>query len=384
MLEMAHLRQSSSATTDKVYEIQELITTARKTDANCGKEKKSDQQLPEWIDPTSILAGRDFVRRHFFLIFFTHFISLILLLSYIPVRNVLLLTKRSHTKPLALKRYLSTLMHVKLWYEGDLITPEGSAVRDILKVRKIHTGVSWRLKDQSCTNALRQPEIQSLIDNSEATSSRILKSIRKITDDNNNDTTVSKENQTRLHPISQLDMMVTQYCFMGLLTTFPEKFGVSSCAEDAKGLSGFTHMWAVIGYLLGIEDQFNLCLGEKNHLKKFILRDILLSDMTSSMAETGVLWEALVSAMSEFVPCLSCYAALLYILDHTLNYSNSYILYNDTNLYEKFGYNLMIFLLTNGFIKSKVLRIVFNNLLRLAIFLTNVRFFGIKFVISST
>ncbi|ODN05720.1 hypothetical protein Ocin01_00939 [Orchesella cincta] len=269
---------------DHKNDVQQIIKEARNTSAECNSQWYKDE-LPIWLNSKAISEGQNFVRRKFFLIFFVHFISLILLLSYLPVRLVLLKTKRSHTKDLALKRYLSTLRHVKFWYEGDLISPNGDAVRDVRKVCKIHSGVSKRLSSDmnslKCASESNVEQIQTL----------------QWFDKQNNKTVNVHENaDVSPHVISQLDMIVTQYCFMGLLTSFPQKFGVTS-KEEQEGLSGFTHIWAVIGHLLGIEDRFNLCIGDKGKLKECILKDILLADLSTTGSDTVMLWNALVSAM---------------------------------------------------------------------------------------
>ncbi|CAL8101128.1 unnamed protein product [Orchesella dallaii] len=337
-------------------DIQQIINAARNTTAESNSHSNNND-LPTWLDASAIAEGQKFVRRNFFLIFFVHFISLILLLSYLPVRLVLLKTNRSHTTDLALKRYLSTLRHVKFWYEGDLTSTNGDAVRDVRKVCKIHSGVCQRLSKD-----IAVMKYKNILCESERTQE--LQMVKCFDMDNNTMVQVKEEIDTSPHVISQLDMIVTQYCFMGILTTFPQKFGITS-KMDKEGLHGFIHIWAVIGHLLGIEDRFNLCIGEKTQLKECILHDILLKDLFTAEKNTMMLWNALVSAMSTFVPCLSINASLLYILDQTLDMKVESLRKNAT-IHEQSCYKFMIFLFTTFFQFSTV-RSIFNNLLRLAI-----------------
>lgn len=56
--------------------------------------------------------------------------------------------------------------------------------------------------------------------------------------------------------ISQRDMAITQFGFMGFTVLRHKRLGMNCSQED---LDAVVHMWRVLGYLLGIEDQYNLC-----------------------------------------------------------------------------------------------------------------------------
>lgn len=56
--------------------------------------------------------------------------------------------------------------------------------------------------------------------------------------------------------VSQKDMAITQYAFVGSQLLSPEKLGVKASRQQ---LEDFSHYWRVLGYLLGIEDRFNVC-----------------------------------------------------------------------------------------------------------------------------
>lgn len=56
-----------------------------------------------------------------------------------------------------------------------------------------------------------------------------------------------------LHRISQKDMVLTQFGFMGFQLTREKIFGVyNATPEDWEA---FIHIWRVVGQLLGIEDR---------------------------------------------------------------------------------------------------------------------------------
>lgn len=359
------------------YSLSQFIEKARSAHVSNLPEKSKDGNpchLPPWLDPNAVREGREFVRKHFFLIVFTHFLSLILLLSYVPVQLVLLKTGKSHTKKLALIRYLSTVSHVKLWYESDLSNVDSEAVRDVLKIRQIHAGVSKRMEMKPPCDGAYQQQSQAISDingnnndpGEKATKLiKALKSFRNL-DCNNNAQTIFYRKEENNYPawITQLDMIVTQYCFMGLLTSFPEKFGVD-VKEDMKGLRGLTHIWAVVGHLLGIEEEFNLCVGDKTKEKQFILNEILLRDLFNAKEACYQLWDALVSAMSIFVPFLQLRSELLYLLDHIMEFKGM-SLYNDASFSEKLDYKVK--LVVRYFYQPYGIRAGLNAYLRVAIF----------------
>ena len=58
--------------------------------------------------------------------------------------------------------------------------------------------------------------------------------------------------------ISQTHMVLTVFVFVGYVITKPHLLGIKhDCDEDREG---FVHMWAVIAGMLGIKDEFNMCL----------------------------------------------------------------------------------------------------------------------------
>lgn len=53
--------------------------------------------------------------------------------------------------------------------------------------------------------------------------------------------------------ISQADMAVTQFGFMGFATARPQLVGIYKASDE--DWEGFFHVWRVVGYILGIEDR---------------------------------------------------------------------------------------------------------------------------------
>ena len=82
--------------------------------------------------------------------------------------------------------------------------------------------------------------------------------------------------------ISQYDMLITQFAFIGLVVLMPEKFGIYWDDED---LDCVLHFWRLIGYLLGIEEEYNLFSHPLPQIKE-MCQVILEKDMKSAFGET--------------------------------------------------------------------------------------------------
>ena len=58
---------------------------------------------------------------------------------------------------------------------------------------------------------------------------------------------------------SQYDMALTQWAFIGILILYPKQCGLHPASKTE--LEELIYFWRVMGYLNGIEDRFNICVG---------------------------------------------------------------------------------------------------------------------------
>ena len=58
--------------------------------------------------------------------------------------------------------------------------------------------------------------------------------------------------------IPQCAMAMTKFGFMGFALVKPHLLGIKH--DNREDREGFVHFWAVIGSMLGIKDEFNMCL----------------------------------------------------------------------------------------------------------------------------
>ncbi|CAG7832562.1 unnamed protein product, partial [Allacma fusca] len=70
-----------------------------------------------------------------------HCISLLWVFTFKTGRAVLMRTGNTHVEN-SRDRYLSTVLHIKLWYESDFIEKAAKGSQDIYGVRKKHSAAA--------------------------------------------------------------------------------------------------------------------------------------------------------------------------------------------------------------------------------------------------
>lgn len=83
--------------------------------------------------------------------------------------------------------------------------------------------------------------------------------------------------------LSQYDMLITQFAFIGFVILMPTKFGIQWSAYD---LECVVHFWRLIGYLLGIEEEYNLCSRPVPEVQD-MCAVILQHEMRTAFSEGG-------------------------------------------------------------------------------------------------
>jgi len=89
--------------------------------------------------------------------------------------------------------------------------------------------------------------------------------------------------------VSQHDMALTQWAFVGPLLMFPKECGLHTATRDQ--LDDINYLWRVLGYLNGIEDRFNICSGtieETQELFKLIWNRIFKLDIVNNPSKVGI------------------------------------------------------------------------------------------------
>ncbi|XP_001853256.2 rubber oxygenase [Culex quinquefasciatus] len=221
-------------------------------------------QLPEWYDDGKFKRAQQFFKRNLFAMYVAMLCGLLVILAVPSILNVLIYTKQSSTAMTAYRRYVATIMHTLNWYYEDL-TPGSTSWKSIAYVRRTHAATSKR--------------------SSSKLSGRI---------------------------IAQKDMAVTQFGFVGYVVLGYKKLGIQYSVEDMEAM---VHFWRVIGYMIGIQDQYNICTDSlatteqrMRQIQDHILRPAL-EERTEDFEEMG---KALITGMWSFNPFLN-YDAFLFL-----------------------------------------------------------------------
>ncbi|XP_067130440.1 uncharacterized protein [Centruroides vittatus] len=273
-------------------------------------------EIPHWLDKKKFYEARKIFKKYFFSIFFAHLTGLIFTVHVPSIITTLLATKKSSTVLDIFRRYLSTLVHIKMWYEGDIWNPEDPAYKSIIFVRKTHNEVAKKL------NA------------------------------------VKKQNQLSL---SQYEMALTQYSFIGFIILYPKQIGMSCNEEDLECL---VHFWRGIGYQLGIYDKYNICtngLGECRKICREIVDEIFKPNIVRQREECSTMSQNIIRAMTIFVPCLSWEAMMKFwfeIIHIPIHFK--------AKKQQIFEYWLMRVTFKLIFFNT-LIRLFFNNILRMTI-----------------
>lgn len=150
---------------------------------------------------------------------FSSFNGLLLILQLPDGLEPLLSTGNSKDIPSLYKRYLSTILHVKSWYTDDVFNPETKGYKSIRQVRAMHRRVQQLMNDKFDVGGT--------------------------------------DGKKRIW-MNQYDVSMTQFAFIGLAMLYPKKSGLIAASE--RELELINYYWRVLGWLMGIEDEYNMCL----------------------------------------------------------------------------------------------------------------------------
>lgn len=176
------------------------------TDGAVEEDDGRDLELPPWYNEELFKSGQKYMKKYHFVMFSGMLSGLVAVLAIPSILNVLMCTRQSSTPATAYRRYIRTILHVLAWYDYPL--KKGSKFWDSLNmVRKAHLRSS-----RAC-------------------------------------------GKLKAGGITQKDMALTQFGFIGFITLGAPRIKL----YDQEFLEGTSHMWRVLGYLLGIKDEYNIC-----------------------------------------------------------------------------------------------------------------------------
>ncbi|XP_046394372.1 uncharacterized protein LOC124162066 [Ischnura elegans] len=278
---------------------------------------------PEWLDREKMDRGRKFALRYLLAVVYAEMVSLALLLTMKGSIQALVFTGKSHTPLTAFKRYMSTVLRVISWYEGDILRKEGDAQNNMKIVRNMHASVSRRMNSGDREELLGQMTLEGrgigiLSSQGKPIQTDYEESVGKLATGCPfaGATSLSRgglKSGCKFH-LNQLELSITQFGFMGLIVLFPEKFGAHGASQE--DLEAFVHLWRVLGHYLGIKEKYNFCSGDLQETRQRC-RLVLDKWMKPIMSEASREWEhmyrCVVKGTRYYVVCNTYGGSLLYL-----------------------------------------------------------------------
>ena len=200
-------------------------------------DSDTDDEPPSWFDEGRFYRAQQFFMRNLTAMLFSLHISLVVGLSVPAFLNVLYRTNKSDTPQKSIYRYLMTMAHIVQWHRGDVTDGKSAARKSIRTVKGMHRRVVAKLSEDQKFSP------------SESTTEQLTKK--------------SDENMAKQHlplpVISQYDMALTQTGFFGTALLLQNNCGLRCSRQE---MEDYIYLWRVIGYLLGIKDEYNTAAGD--------------------------------------------------------------------------------------------------------------------------
>lgn len=111
--------------------------------------------------------------------------------------------------------------------------------------------------------------------------------------------------QKNLGFISQREVALTTFGFAGFVIIRPHLFGIQS--NDDKKREGFMHFWAVLNYMLGVRDEFNIGLLPLDAVEiefDLVMRNVLAPCIQVETELFKEMTNALVTGLKPYLPLL--------------------------------------------------------------------------------
>ncbi|KAK6625786.1 hypothetical protein RUM43_006085 [Polyplax serrata] len=276
----------------------------------------SKSPKPKWLNEEKFKRGQKFARDHLFCINFAEMVSLYILFAQKSSLGPLIFTGMSDTPFTAFKRYLSTVCKLISWYTDDIWSEnESLGKNNLILVRGMHktvynalTNSSKEVVEQKTT--LGDPERTALWC---PTRNLLVKDFQESIPARPWCPVVDAEVQRSVW-VSQTDMSITQFGFVGLAVTYPKSFGIHLASDD--DLEAFLHMWRGLGYMLGIKDEYNFCNGDLQAVRDrtlFFLQVFAKPAFRTVTCDWEHMCRCMTAGISFYLPRVRFESSLLYL-----------------------------------------------------------------------
>ncbi|XP_050435615.1 uncharacterized protein LOC126842617, partial [Adelges cooleyi] len=264
--------------------------------------------------------GQKCISANFYTTFLAGFIGLVSVLSIPTILEVLVHTNKSSEPYTAYRRYSDTIRHVLGWYKYDLKDMESKSQKALSIVSGLHCAAA----KSSSKFGLR---------------------------------------------ITQKDMALTQFGFMGLILLKKKELAIVCTDEDEMGI---VHMWRTLGHLLGIHEEYNLCRGSLEEVRSLcaaVMTDVYVPCLKNPPSQFNHMVGALLDGMKPLSFLIDLEAFMKFI-------SRIYGLPEQrlTNSHSRWIFNIQMFI--SGVLLTKwwlawLFRPIMNYQLRISVWLND-------------
>jgi ER-bound oxygenase mpaB/B'/Rubber oxygenase, catalytic domain len=213
--------------------------------------------FPSWYDDHKFKRAQRYFKENRFGIVVTSLVGLLSLFAEPHELAVLTSTGRLSEAKTSKSRVIRTTLHMLTWYETELATSSLSWA-SLRKVRRLHF----------CTS--------------------------------------NSSERKGIGHISELDLALTTFGFMGFAIIRPHLFGIEHKSEDDH--EAFIHFWAAVGHALGVQDKNNMCLFSPEvvgQICEIFRRYIFIPLMQVETPMFKSIVAALVAGYSDYMPLLN-------------------------------------------------------------------------------
>ncbi|KAH8420825.1 hypothetical protein KR222_005896, partial [Zaprionus bogoriensis] len=226
-------------------------------------DSEAPLELPPWYNGELFKRGQQYFSKYRFVMTAGMLAGLISVLAIPSILRVLVCTRQSSTALTAYRRYVRTIFHTQAWYSYPIEDRKSKFWTSIAAVRKAHARSS-----QASTRC-------------------------------------------GAGKISQKDLALTQFGFIGFITLGAPRIQL----EDADFLEATAHMWRVLGHLLGIKEEYNICGRNWEETRKrldIVMRRVYAPALEQTNEEFDRMAEALIHGLWHVNTMLSVQANIFF------------------------------------------------------------------------
>lgn len=214
-----------------------------------------DLKIPDFYDEEKFSRGQKYYQKHLTSMLYANLVGVICFFSHNKSAKVLMHTNRSSTPQAAFKRYMATSMHINTWFTEDF-KPGSKAFKSLIQVNRYH----------STTNK------------------------------------ICSKNGMEKDIITQFDMALAQFGFMGVALVRPERVGIYNPSKEDE--EAYVHFWRIMSFSLGIDEKYSICresVEETKLISEEMIKRTFLPNLEKPDENFNTLSRMLIRGMRVFI-----------------------------------------------------------------------------------